>query len=328
MQSQLAKNDNLTVNSLGFRGEEISQAKNKNTFRIAILGGSTVLNREVIFEKNAARLLEKKLRKDFPSKKIEVINAGKDFYTSQHSAIQLMFKILDLKPDLIIVWHGVNDLWQSCLSEGVVSHGVYKSDYSHTYGIIANIIFNYFKPQPIIQFKLLTLDFFLKSAKDNLYSDITNKFKKQYLASSAQNLINKKNTVSVKEFPSIEAYDRNLRYIIELVKDRQIPLIIGNQASLLKERNSLEEAKVIISPLCMKEGKYYDLDSLRFGLNLFNSRTRQIAQDTDTYFIDIDASIPKNLNYFFDMVHLTEDGNQKVADILYDSIVSNSLISN
>ena len=123
LQSQIAKQENLTVNSLGFRGEEISAKKPKNTFRIVILGGSTVLNREVPFEQNAARLLEKKLRKQYPDKKIEIINAGKDYYTSEHSLIQYMFKISDLNPDLVIMWQGVNDMLMSCLSEGRGTHG-------------------------------------------------------------------------------------------------------------------------------------------------------------------------------------------------------------
>jgi len=166
----------LHVNSLGFRGEEIQQTKPKNTFRLAVLGGSTVLNQEVSYEKNAVRLLEEKLQKYYPDKKIEVINAGKDGYNSEHSLIQYMFKIKDLDPDLIIMWHGANDMGESC-STGDITYGDYKSDYSHQFGPLAHIVFNYFRPQPLIQIKLVSVDFLFRALNDNLYSDFTNKIK-------------------------------------------------------------------------------------------------------------------------------------------------------
>src|SRR6266487_2214418 len=73
LQSQPAQSDNIHINSLGFRGEEIQEKKPVGTYRVVVLGGSTVLNREVSFEKNAVRLLEKKLRAYYPQKKIEII---------------------------------------------------------------------------------------------------------------------------------------------------------------------------------------------------------------------------------------------------------------
>lgn len=329
LQSQIAKQENLNVNSLGFRGEEILTKKVENTYRIAILGGSTVLNREVPFEKNAARLLEKKLRKEFPDKKIEVINAGKDYYTSEHSLIQYMFKISDLKPDLVIMWHGANDNGASCTQEGVVSHGEYKSDYSHMYGAVSGIVFNYFRPQPIVQIKLVTLDFILKALKDNLFSDFTNIISKESMRSRAIDYLNNKNTLSVYDFPSINAYKRNLQYLIDITKKENIPLILGDQPSLiLKQKNSVEEVEKIIFPTvaCQKANKFYDLKSLRFGLSLFNKETQNIARENDVMFLDLDKSIPKNLNYYLDGVHYTVLGNEVVANTLYNFIISKNLI--
>ena len=59
LQSKIAKHENLTINLLGFRGEEISVKKPYGAYRIFVLGGSTVLNREVEFEKNWFGCLKK-----------------------------------------------------------------------------------------------------------------------------------------------------------------------------------------------------------------------------------------------------------------------------
>jgi lysophospholipase L1-like esterase len=329
LQSQIAQQENLTVNSLGFRGEEISAIKPKGTYRIAVLGGSTVLNREVPFEQNAVRLLEKKLRKQFPNRKIEVINAGKDYYTSEHSLIQYMFKIADLNPDLVIMWHGANDVGASCTLEGVVSHGEYKSDYSHMFGAVANIVFNYFRPQPVIQIKLVTLDFAVKIIVDNLFSDITNAFKDVSRDQAAKDFIENKNTVSVHDYPSLEAYKRNLLYFIEFTNKEKIPLILGNQPSLLLKKDStLNEVKAIMYPtiICRKNGKYYDLNSLKYGMTLFNKETQTVAQENNVMFVDLASQIPENLSYFFDGFHYTEKGNEQIANLLFNFIVSKQLI--
>ena len=106
LQHQNAKIDNqidtdtrytndLHINSYGFRGEEIQKKKPVGVYRIFILGGSTVLNRPVPFEENSARVLEKMLNSYYTDKKFEVMNAGTEGYTTEHSIIQYMFKIID-----------------------------------------------------------------------------------------------------------------------------------------------------------------------------------------------------------------------------------------
>lgn len=329
LQSQIAKQENLPVNSLGFRGEEISAVKPQGTYRIVVLGGSTVLNREVPFEQNAVRVLEKELLSKYPNKKIEVINAGKDYYTTEHSIIQFMFKISDLKPDLIIMWHGANDIGESCTLEGVVSHGSYKSDYSHMFGAVSNIVFNYFKPSPLIQVKLLTFDFAAKALRDNLFSDIINKVKSAAATKAAIDFKENKNTITVHDFPSLSAYERNLEYMIQLTKDQNIPLILGDQPNLFKNPNTVEEVKKIMFPtlICKKDGKYYSLASLKFAYDQFNSATKQIAKHYNVMFINLDNDVPKNLSYFLDAVHYTQKGNATVAQKLYDFIISQNLIN-
>lgn len=329
LQTQISKHEELPVNSLGFRGEEITASKSADTFRIVILGGSTVLNREVSFENNAARVLEKKLRKEFPDKNIEVINAGKDSYTTEHSLIQYMFNISDLDPDLIIMWHGYNDMNQSCLNEGVLTHGEFKSDYSHSYALISNLVFEYFQLPPVIKVKLLTLDFGLRSLQDNLYSDFTNKVTAAKRQQAAINYKSNKNTIDVHGFESLPAYERNLNFTVKTLNDQNIPMIIGNQASLFKDDNSIEEVKRIMFPAvpCQKNGKLYSLHSYKKGLDDFNKKTEEIANANNILFVDFDKIIPKTSDYFFDSIHYTKKGNAKIAEALASLILLQNLIS-
>lgn len=54
--------------------------------------------------------LERILRGDYGNNNVEVINAGVGGYDSWESLINLQFRVLDIDPDLIIVYHGTNDV--------------------------------------------------------------------------------------------------------------------------------------------------------------------------------------------------------------------------
>ena len=98
-------------NSLGYRNDEIPVEKPEGVFRIAALGGSTTYTIKVGRNENTfTGKLEEILRDEYGYENIEVINAGVGGYNSWESLINLQFRVLDLDPDLIIVYHGVNDV--------------------------------------------------------------------------------------------------------------------------------------------------------------------------------------------------------------------------
>lgn len=97
-------------NSLGFRGDEITKIKKNGVFRIVALGGSTTYTSGTALNSNTyPSLLEKILIDKYHYSNIEVINAGVPGYTSWESLVNFQFRVLDLNPDLIIVYHGTND---------------------------------------------------------------------------------------------------------------------------------------------------------------------------------------------------------------------------
>ncbi len=97
-------------NSLGFRGEEIGRDKPESVFRIVCLGGSTVYSGGVDdFHDSYPRALQTQLNeRGFAS--AQVINAGVPGYGTLETLINFQSRTLDLAPDLIIVYHGFNDI--------------------------------------------------------------------------------------------------------------------------------------------------------------------------------------------------------------------------
>ena len=105
------KNYDIVNNSLGFRSDtELAIPKPPGTFRVFILGGSTVEG-SYNDEWRLSAHLQKDLKKTYPH--VEVINAGVSGYSSDNELILLETKILDLQPDLVVVFDGVNDIYYS-----------------------------------------------------------------------------------------------------------------------------------------------------------------------------------------------------------------------
>lgn len=325
---QSNKNDygNISVNSDGFRGKEITVKKQKDTYRIFVLGGSTVLNSGVSYEKTFEKILEDKLQKTYPNKKIEVLNAGNDGYTTEHSLIQYLFKIKDFNPDLIITWHGINDWYYSC-NPKTYSHTSYKPDYSHFLGAASAMVFNHFKQPPIFQIHLVSLDFFIQFLKDNLYSDLFEKIKE--INKFRGIYVNNSNIYEMNEFQSLGSYKRNLQSMINILKSDNVKLILGNQPFLYRKGLDTETQKKLIFPAinCIRnDGKYPSLNSMITAINTYNDATKSIARENDVMLVDLEKSLPKNLLYFTDDVHYTAKGNHTIAEVLYKFIISNNVL--
>ncbi len=97
-------------NVLGWRGKKPDIFKKEEVFRIVCMGGSTTYGYGVESpDSSYPAILENKLSQLYPDKKIEVINAGVEGYTSFDELKSYLFMVKYLKPDAIIIKSGGND---------------------------------------------------------------------------------------------------------------------------------------------------------------------------------------------------------------------------
>lgn len=95
------------LNNLGYRGKEPLQDKSEGEYRIFILGGSTVL----FGSPSIAILLEEEFRRR-GFNNVNVYNYGVISSVSGMELSRLLFEVSDMKPDLIIMYNGGNDIMQ------------------------------------------------------------------------------------------------------------------------------------------------------------------------------------------------------------------------
>jgi len=101
----------ITINTLGFRGAEFSEEKPPDTYRIFMLGGSTMFGTGATSDETTipGYLQHHLSEKDFEFD-IEVINSGIQGADSNTELNLIEQKLVTLSPDLVIIYDGWNDL--------------------------------------------------------------------------------------------------------------------------------------------------------------------------------------------------------------------------
>lgn len=316
LQSKLMPLDkSLHINRFGFRGDEIDKQKADNTIRIFFMGGSSIYGDRTEFEYTHARIFEKALQKRYPRRKIEVLNAGFHWYTTEHSLIDYLFKIREFKPDIIIIMHGINDLVRS-FSPSRFAFGSYRDDYSHYYGAVSNLVF----ARRIFRIPCF-ISKFIQFFHNVFFSDFRD-------MSSLSALPLKE--ITVNDFPSLESFERNYNTFLDIVKADGVVLIVVTQPTLYKNNLDILERRKIVFPsfFCNIGQSKPSILSMEKGMGRFNSTLKMLAKIKSAYLIDLASVFPKNLDYFIDDCHYTKNGHSFIANVLFQFFIENDILGN
>ena len=112
--------DSITINSLGFRGSEFSEIKPSNTYRIFMVGGSTMFGAGATSDETTIPgYLQQFLDEYELGFNLEVINAGIQGADSNAEFNLMEKKLTAFSPDLVIVYDGWNDLRASNMPDAL-----------------------------------------------------------------------------------------------------------------------------------------------------------------------------------------------------------------
>jgi len=102
--------ETININNEGFRGPEITKEKLEGVYRIFAVGGSTTFGWGSTSDSTTIPgFLQQKFDDLELNFNVEVINAGIPAAWSDSEVIYIKHKILDYQPDLLVVYDGYND---------------------------------------------------------------------------------------------------------------------------------------------------------------------------------------------------------------------------
>ena len=101
----------IQVNAHGFRGPELLEEADQDVLRIWCAGGSTTF--DIYASSDAATwpsVMKEQLAQRLPDRQIDVLNAGVPSYTLKDSLNDWRERAPELLPEVLVVYHGMNDL--------------------------------------------------------------------------------------------------------------------------------------------------------------------------------------------------------------------------
>lgn len=293
------------INSLGFRGPEVSVDKKPGVLRIVCLGGSTTFD---IGSIGTARpwpeVMEAELRQRLGTQSIEVLNLGIPGSTSLDSLIDLQIRVLDLKPDLLIVYQGHNDFVYSLPSPRATRSALFPSEVAPRSGFIrwlTNHSVLYAKTEGRIKDRIGSL---WRTVKRSVG-----------LGPSDGPVVNDGGKGMERGFINFRA---NLTSIAAVARANGIPLVLPEVVLPFPE-GAGKDCKVCagLSPL------FGNLEpaQVRSMFSRYDSVLPQLeAQGSGVYYVPTDGFVPSEDRYYHDPVHFGPEGSLRMGVKLAETL--------
>ena len=282
----------VSINSGGFRGPEIETPKPASRVRIAYLGGSTTYCAEVSSNEHAwPAIVHATLQERFPEVSFDYVNAAVSGFSSETSLRNLEARVAPLQPDLIVIYHGTNDLsansFELAREAGVVAERTeQRQSWLSRYSMLVYLV------------------------EKNL----------EVMQRQDEAEVRTGKLETTRE-ALVAPFEEDLNALLAAAK-RHAPLTaIATFSYRLRREQSPEELKeaAVTSLFYMP---YMTLDALLDGFEAYNETILATARRHDALLIEGALDIPGDGEHFTDSVHFTDAGSQAMATRVSDSLIA------
>jgi len=280
------RSSTVNINSLGLRGPEI-EPKKTGTLRIAVLGGSAVFGGEVANDNlTFCGRMEERLSSEMPGRKIEVINAGIPAYMSMQELILLENKLIELKPDIVIIFDGYNDCITSLKRESRPNYPWWFKEIEKVYSTSVTKLFLDKKLRKYRPTKLLL----------NWLDERRAREKKEYAVDPE----------------AVRYYARNLDMMCHLAASYGIKVIVASQPEIFFKSGLSDKERAFLS-----SGETNYFDTAKIMCAEIRDQARDTALHNDLPYIDCSNCFSSEKGtIFIDEVHFNARGHAIIGSAL------------
>jgi lysophospholipase L1-like esterase len=299
-------------NAQGFRGPDISIPKADDTFRIVALGGSTTYGSgNERWQDAYPAQLERVLHSEYDQTRVEVVNAGVINYTSWETLANISFRMSDLQPDLLIVYHAMNDIQPRLIHpEDYNGLNLYRGLWQADAGPVP--------ASTLFRFVALRLGWSVR------YDDFGRQFQRvdgvrtcggvyerdgRYICNNFDMAIDDLLAANPPTY-----FERNLRTMIAVAQAQGIPLMFASWAY-----------SDLLYPLDVG-GDYMTYAHNQGAVAQHNAITQRVAIASGVPFYDFAADMPNDAAYWVDGMHVNTRGARLQAERFAAFIVDVGLL--
>lgn len=283
----------VRLNELGLRGPRLAEPVVPGTLTLVFLGGSAVenygWNEADTFPVLAGAELSRRL-----GRPVRVFNGGTSGAVSATSLARLQHQVLDLRPDLVVVMDGINDLIAGF-------HPGFRPDGRHL------------RPPPVAGQR--PRSYLLDWLRTRL----------PLARRAPRRAAHELHRLDYSTFPARLAFARNLRSMAAVAEAAGVPILFLTQPTTYRDQPHAEDLRryYLADSLVDLGQAPPDVPSLAAGMRAFNATTAALAGTAlgdgrlpDPRFVrvlDLAAQTAPGYELFLDECHLTKAGNRDVA---------------
>lgn len=302
-------------NRLGYRGDEIVQPKPEGLFRIVCLGGSTTYTSDLEDHRlSYPSLLQRELAaRGHP--RVEVINAGAENWSSWESLINFELRVLDLEPDLVILYQAVNDVHPRL----VWPPAAYRGDNSGSRSPAVSALFmpGVWEYSTVVRMVLVragwtashaSLEAALDRRPDTYHGE---RFRKQLREGRyPQGIFAEVSAAQMLRTNDPRYYRRNVENLVAIARAGGVRVVLATFA---------------FSPSFTRQPRASSPEYVS-ALEETNRILREIARETGAHLFDFATLFPRERQYYTDGRHVTESGARLKAELFARYLTDEALI--
>jgi lysophospholipase L1-like esterase len=273
----------ISINSLGFRGPEITVPKPMGTIRLAFLGASTTFCAEVSSNDLVwPHLVTEELRKRYPDVTFDYVNAAVPGYSTTESLKNLEARVTPLDPDVVVFYEATNDL------SGDTRRLARES------GLVVG------NPDETSMFAEWSVLWFLLEKNWTV-------LKRQNVARTGDARL----TFDPRELS--RNFESRLDAFVEKAQQEAEIVVLATFAHRIRREQS-EEEKLRASNTSLYYMPYMSLQGLLDGFDEYNRVIREVAKKRGAVLVEGEDEIPGDSVHFVDSVHFTDAGSRRMAN--------------
>jgi lysophospholipase L1-like esterase len=289
------REDRIVINSLGYRSPERPRPKPRFVQRVVCAGGSTTWDPFAVTNDAAwPSQVEQGLRARGTA--AEVWNAGFPGWTSLENLIALSLRDVDLSPDVVVLYQGINDLQPA-------AHVPVEPDYTPFHSDMQLSLLGLGVP-PLPWYERLVM---VERAHDALFGP-----RGGWLTGRPQSAETVRRVVHA---DGVRVFERNVRSFVAVARAHGARVLLVTQhLHVVKERHRNMDG--------LFQFAFPDLDpeSAVRQLARLNDVLRAIAATGDADLFDADRDVRWNTNDFVDTMHTSGRGSRKLAEALVEPV--------
>ncbi len=284
------QNGPIHINSRSFRGAEIDDPKPDGRIRIGFLGASTTYCAEV--SSDAATWPERvvaALRARHPEADLDGVNGGVPGYTTDSTERNLVHRVGPLDPDVLIVYHGTNDLAKDtrALAE---ERGLWQPSQEE----------ESFLERVSMAWSLIAKNLAIRSR-----------------AAGGDDASAGKLVFEPAELA--QRFETRLRSLLVAAKERAGVVAVATFSHRVRPEQSAEQR----AEACQTALYYMPFltpDTVLAGVEAYNEVVRRVARELDVILIEGEHRIPADGEHFADSVHFTDAGCEVMAERVVEGL--------